>query len=275
MGPEHVNPAATISKRIVAEYVYRDELGQPLYKVVRMDPKGFFQKRFENGQWISGLGETRRVLYNLPEVIKATSFIILVEGEKDADRLMALGLTATTSPMGAGKWDDDYSTHLKDKRVVLIPDADEPGSLHMESAARSIRAAGGSCKLVRLNDVDHKGDVSDYLDGPGDKNSLVALIKATPLFGQVVHSTEAPLQYFARVGLQLNDGQLRLPGEFKNLCKESFNLFASVAKNLTNAVEEQVALADAIWKVCRTKGQYDQFLRILKKAHELSAVEPV
>ena len=36
----------------------------------------------------------------------------MVEGEKDADALTALGLTATCNPMGAGKWRDSYTATL-------------------------------------------------------------------------------------------------------------------------------------------------------------------
>lgn len=265
-------PAAQ-TRTVIATYTYRDEKGSPLFQVIRTEPKGFFQKRFENGQWIPGLGETRRVIYNLPEVIQAQSFIILVEGEKDADRLVALGLTATTSPMGAGKWSDDYSAWFKGKRVVIIPDNDEPGELHGMAAARSIIAAGGNVKLLRLPGLPPKGDVSDYLSQGRTKDELIELIKSTPVFGMVIHTNEPPLDYFRRMGAVMTDSQLRLPHEFKPLCKEAFDEFTRLARRLTDSVQEQIDLAEKIWANCRSHSQYNLFLRTLKKAHELSLAD--
>ena len=51
-------------------------------------------------------------------------------GEKDVDNLVQLGLTATTNPMGAGKWQESYSEILKGANVVILPDNDEPGRNH-------------------------------------------------------------------------------------------------------------------------------------------------
>ena len=71
--------------RIVAAYPYRDESGSNLlYEVVRFEPKDFRQRRpGPNGEgWTWNLNGTRRVLYNLPEVLAAKS-VLICEGEKD------------------------------------------------------------------------------------------------------------------------------------------------------------------------------------------------
>ena len=71
-----------------------------LFQCVRLDPKDFRQRRpDENGGWIWNLKSARRVLYRLPEVLKAET-ICIAEGEKDADSLCTLGFTATCNPMG-------------------------------------------------------------------------------------------------------------------------------------------------------------------------------
>ena len=46
-----------------------------------------------------------RVLYRLPEVLAAGE-VWVVEGEKDADSLAALGIVATCNAGGAGKWSE-------------------------------------------------------------------------------------------------------------------------------------------------------------------------
>jgi putative DNA primase/helicase len=100
--PRQPKPAA---RRIVAVYPYPDEQGVVLYEVVRFDPKDFRQ-RLPDGTW--KLGTTRRVLYRLPEIVAADE-VVVVEGEKAADRLAALGVAATCSPGGAGKWRKAYA----------------------------------------------------------------------------------------------------------------------------------------------------------------------
>jgi putative DNA primase/helicase len=106
---------------VVATYDYVDEQGGVLFRVCRTATKVFFQQRFEGGKFINGLEGTRKVIYNLPEVLKAP-WVAFVEGEKDVESLEKIGIVATTSPGGAGKWDDSYAQYLKDKRVAIIPD---------------------------------------------------------------------------------------------------------------------------------------------------------
>src|SRR5439155_3256248 len=68
-------------------YRYVDESGELLFEVVRFPGKQFRQRRPDgNGGWLWKLGETRRVLYQLPQVLEARSSgatIYIVEGEKD------------------------------------------------------------------------------------------------------------------------------------------------------------------------------------------------
>jgi len=56
-----------------------------------------------------------------------------VEGEKDAERLAALGLPATCNHGGAGKWRPVHSEALKAagvRTVVILPDHAAPGRAH-------------------------------------------------------------------------------------------------------------------------------------------------
>src|SRR5262245_5641358 len=79
--------------RVGATYDYIDEHGTLLFQAVRYTPKGFSQRRphpTEPGQYVDNLDATRRVLYRLPEVLAASASgaqVLIVEGEKDADRL--------------------------------------------------------------------------------------------------------------------------------------------------------------------------------------------
>ena len=98
-------------REIIATYPYTDEAGELLFQVIRYAPKDFRQCR-PNGQggWIWKLDDVRRVLYRLPELIEAVSneqSIFIAEGEKAVDALVKLGVPATCSPHGAGKWRDE------------------------------------------------------------------------------------------------------------------------------------------------------------------------
>ena len=136
---------------VTASYVYTDESGKPLFRVCRTASKRFFQQRFEAGQFVSGLGGVRRVVFNLPQVLKAKS-VVVVEGEKDVETLRAVGLAAMTSPGGAGKWDDSYGEYFKGKRVAVIADNDEPGKNHAVKVATSLLKFAEEVRLIELPD---------------------------------------------------------------------------------------------------------------------------
>jgi hypothetical protein len=138
------------SRRIVAEYSYTDENGKLLYQCVRYSPKGFSQRRPDGrGGWVPNLKGVRRVLYRLPAIL-AASTVWIAEGEKDCEALVALGLQATTCPMGAGKWRSEYSEWLRGKEVFIIPDADEAGRKHAATVVRSLNGVATSAKLLPL-----------------------------------------------------------------------------------------------------------------------------
>lgn len=164
---KHDDPDPRNRKRLVKTYDYTDEHGQLLYQACRYEPKTFSQRRPDGaGNWIENLRDTRRVLYRLPDVIEAVAMgrtVYVVEGEKDADALVALGFSATTNAMGAGKWRDEYAAMLAGADVVVLPDNDDPGRAHAEKVAATLTEKGARVRIVALPDLPAKGDVSDWL----------------------------------------------------------------------------------------------------------------
>jgi hypothetical protein len=171
----------TGSLTIAATYDYTDEAGVLLYQVCRLVPKSFRQRRPDGRSgWTWKLGDVRRVLYRLP-ALAGRETVYVTEGEKDSDRLAALGLASTTNAGGAGKWCDAYTRQLQTagvKTVILLPDHDEPGRQHAEAVAMSCRAAGLVVRIVTLPNVPLKGDVSDWLDAGGTCAALEQLSRA-------------------------------------------------------------------------------------------------
>lgn len=135
----HPNPSSTLVW--VADYIYRDAAGTPAFKVSRYAKlneagtpigKAFHQFRRDpsGAGWTAGLGGAKPPLYRLPEVLAAVAageVVLVVEGERDADAAVAVGICATTSPMGAGKWLPEHTESLRGARVVILAD-DDPAS---------------------------------------------------------------------------------------------------------------------------------------------------
>jgi len=166
----------------VCRYIYTAPDGTPLHATIRYEPKTFRQVALNpNGtirEWT--VKNVKTVLYNLPGIINAQT-VYLVEGEKDADRLISLGFAATTSPMGAGKWRTDYTEMLRAKDVIIIPDNDAAGVKHAEVVAKALAGTAKSVRTAQLIGVPNKGDVSDYLQQARSKDEAYNLILSLPL----------------------------------------------------------------------------------------------
>jgi putative DNA primase/helicase len=168
------------ARRVVAAYDYCDERGKLLYQAIRYEPKGFSQRRPDGDGWIYKLNGERRVPYHLPELLTTDSAqpIFIVEGEKDADRLAALGFVTTTNAGGAGKWRAEYNEYLRGRHIIIIPDNDEPGRGHAAKVTRSLRGIAASVRVLELPGLKPKGDVSDWLDAGGVVDELLVLAES-------------------------------------------------------------------------------------------------
>ena len=164
---------------VVDEYSYVDESGAELFQAVRLDPKDFRQRRPDgSGGWIWNIKGVRRVLYRLPEVVAAVAqdrWVVVVEGEKDADRLHQEGIVATTNPMGAGSWAGCDSRALDGAKVAIIPDNDQPGRQHAYTVAADLTGRA-TVRIVNLDDLSDGGDVSTWLNNGGTIEQLRTLI---------------------------------------------------------------------------------------------------
>lgn len=174
-----MQPSAEKAATIEKVYQYHDELGGEVYQVVRMVPKSFRQRHEVDGKWVWKMDGVTRVLYRLPQVMKSDE-VIVVEGEKDADNLSALGFCATCNVGGAGKWLDGYTESLAGKKVVLCGDNDAPGKKHVETVFESLAGKAAEVRIVTIPSP-HK-DVSDWIEATPDAlNAFRTLISnATP-----------------------------------------------------------------------------------------------
>jgi len=166
----------------VAEWVYRDEQNRPLFRVVKYPGKQFRQHAYEpaTGEFQPKLGSARRVLYRLPEILKAAAAgetIWVAEGEKDVDRLVAAGVQATCNPGGAKKFRPEYVEALKGAaEVVLVADRDTTGLEHVDQVAALLNVAGIPWRAVQARSgkdaydhltLGHTVDEFDPVNGDG------------------------------------------------------------------------------------------------------------
>jgi uncharacterized protein DUF3631 len=181
------NSAAKRKGKLVKTYDFVDESGKLLFQTCRFEPKDFSQRRPDataRDGWAWDLKGVRRVLYRLPEVLPAET-VCIAEGEKDCDNLVELGFTATTNPMGAGKWRKEHSDTLRGKDAVVfgdVGDSNGEGEKHTAQVLASLSGIARSIKHVRLPDGFH--DISDYiasLEPDKAAQTIAQLIEQTPL----------------------------------------------------------------------------------------------
>ncbi len=173
-------------RRLIATYPYQNAEGRTLYRVCRFEPKSFApQHPREDGGWEWGLKGVPRVLYRLPELLAAPGRVrFVVEGEKDADRLAAEVLIATTNAGGADGWHRHAASYTAPfagcPLAVVLPDNDAPGRGWAQEVAASVNGIGCPVRVVELPGLPEHGDVSDWLDLGNTINELKSLVKATP-----------------------------------------------------------------------------------------------
>lgn len=167
-------------REIEAVYPYFDADYELLFQVVRTKPKGFFQRRPDRtGGWINNLEGVETIPYRLPELIygvKNGKIIFIAEGEKDVHTLVNLGFTATTSPMGAKKWKESFNNYFIGAEVVILPDNDKVGKEHADLIAEQLIQVAKSVRIVELDGLEEKGDVSDWVSNGGTKEELLRIV---------------------------------------------------------------------------------------------------
>ena len=162
-------------------YEYLNAAGEPVFEVVRRvlpDGRKTFRQRHRPAEcapyvWKAALNG-KGLIYRLPQVLEAVQAgkpVLVVEGEKDADRLATLGFAATCNAGGAEKWTRNHASHLPPRsKVYVLPDSDASGIAHREKVCRSLLSQG--CEVYAIDPKDygyqieakHGKDVSDWLD---------------------------------------------------------------------------------------------------------------
>ena len=200
-------PVAPIQRqspsRIVAVYPYENLDGDCEAEKVRLEPKRFAWRRpsqtaGHKPRW--GLDGLKPSLYRLPSLIEARQ-VLIVEGEKAVDRLIAEGFVATCPPYGASAWrpsDAETLWRVGACELVIIADNDDAGRKHahrITSTCAGYRPPSDTwpdalpddpemaplhVKLLSLDGLGPGGDVWDWFEAGHSSRELQALIEVTP-----------------------------------------------------------------------------------------------
>ncbi len=172
----------------IARYDYYNAQNEKVHCTIRYideyGNKAFKQGRYKDGKFKFGLKGIKTNLYKLPELItdiKQGKDIFIVEGEKDVDNLRKLGLSATTSPMGANNCRKYYNQFFVGANVYIVPDNDKAGFKHSELVYNNLKDFAQSIRIIRLPNLKEKQDISDWLDLGNTIEDLYNLINESSL----------------------------------------------------------------------------------------------
>jgi 5S rRNA maturation endonuclease (ribonuclease M5) len=111
--------------------------------------------------------------------VQYASTVVICEGEKDCDALNGLSLyddngghVMGTTSGGAESWNDVLADDLRDKRIVILPDADDAGERYADQIQRSLQVRGIDHRLVSLVGTGAK-DISDFIAAGGTAGDIV------------------------------------------------------------------------------------------------------
>ena len=145
------------------------------YRLYKVDPDG---RRHPT------LGDASIVPYKLPELLDAKTagrIIYVVEGEKAADALTSIGVTATTAHTGAGSWPEAITEYFAGANVVILPDNDLPGWRYAQKAVEAIWGIAKNVKVVDLQLPSPADDAWEFVHQYNKgREDLVAIVKAAP-----------------------------------------------------------------------------------------------
>jgi predicted P-loop ATPase len=147
--------------------------------------RSFNQWHRDGNKWVPGLPDEVKARVHLYQIFNELNqsaiangqTILIVEGEGKVDLLLSLGIAATCSIGGGGKWTQygypNYLQDLEGAAVVICPDRDQPGIKHADEIAldfpdaKWLYAAPTSYLWERLIQLNKGFDIKDWINDDG------------------------------------------------------------------------------------------------------------
>lgn len=160
------------------QYRYNDTDGSPVGVVLRWNRsdggKEIRQVSTNGYGWHCLWKSVTRPLWKLTDIQDAET-VYVVEGEKCVEAVESFGLTATTSAGGSGAAAKSDWSVLDGRKVVIIPDHDEPGRKYRDKVIQLIhqQAPTATVEVADLSecwpDIPEAGDADDWSEAHDSK----------------------------------------------------------------------------------------------------------
>jgi putative DNA primase/helicase len=159
----------------------------------------------------------RRIPYRLPELVASdkVATIYIVEGEKKVEALRTWGQIATCNVGGAGKWNSEFATYFRGRRVIILPDNDppdaqtgrKPGLDHAVKVFANLKPVAESVRILELPDLPEKGDIVDWQAGGHTLAELLELVAKVEASGEETPDAGAAVAQLDPLSIQLMSGR--------------------------------------------------------------------
>lgn len=212
----------------------------------------------------------------LAEAVQRGETVYLVEGEEDVHSLEAIGVTATTAPMGARNFDKVDCGLLQGAQVVAIRDDDDTGVRWAELVGEKLAGVARTLLFVRSA---HGKDVSDHIAAgrgiedlvadtatlaPQPREALIACHAAFRRWLGDEYDMDALDAVLAAAAVQKLDGDplwLLLISGSGNAKTETVQALAGTGATVTSTISSEGALLSATSKRERTTAATGGLLR--------------
>ena len=176
-----------ITSMTTTRYELRDASGALVAIHCRQDgPDGkrLWWEQPDGTPGLDGRSSADLPLYGI-ERLTGSVTVILVEGEKAAEALLVAGIQAIGTVTGASGTPSAMSlAELTGRRVVLWPDNDDVGRVHMARIGAALAGIAADVRWIDWPDAPEHGDAADFLAAGGTREDVETLVGAArPLVG--------------------------------------------------------------------------------------------
>lgn len=170
-------------------FVYETSEQHPHSAVLRFHRengnKTYLTIRYTGSTWLIGK-PNNLLLYRLPELlhdIAERKIIFICEGERDVDSLRSLGLSATTNPFGATRWDSSFNELFYGVQLVLCSDNDDAGRKRNDLLLDQLREIAAGIHVLDISALcPNTKDITECIDrlkGEGKgSDEIVSMLRA-------------------------------------------------------------------------------------------------
>jgi putative DNA primase/helicase len=155
---------------LAAIYSYRDANGKTWGWRARYENKTGKKQikpfHHDGSDWVlkeAPVPRKGKPLYRLPEVMASEGPVFIVEGEKCADALAAIGISATTSGAAKSPAKTDW-TPLAGRTCIIWPDNDDPGDEYAADVAELLANLDADVRLIDVAALDLPNEGDDAAD---------------------------------------------------------------------------------------------------------------